>query len=114
MLIQCRILQGHWKIHFNTSHVNVNQHPQNILTKHFSYFNTSHVNVNPVDFAIIKAGGADDGLYEDREFENSYNKLESAGIHKGAYFFGNALSVDEAVNEARYFAQLLACKSFWN
>ena len=24
-----------------------------------------------VDFAIIKAGGADDGLYEDREFENS-------------------------------------------
>lgn len=65
-----------------------------------------------VDFAIIKAGGADDGLYEDREFENSYNKLESAGIHKGAYFFGNALSNDEAVNEARYFAQLLAGKSF--
>lgn len=65
-----------------------------------------------VDFAIIKAGGADDGLYEDREFENSYNKLESAGIHKGAYFFGNALSTDEAVNEARYFAQLLAGKSF--
>ena len=65
-----------------------------------------------VDFAIIKAGGADDGLYEDREFENSYNKLESAGIHKGAYFFGNALSADEAVNEARYFAQLLAGKSF--
>ena len=65
-----------------------------------------------VDFAIIKAGGADDGLYEDREFENSYNKLESAGIHKGAYFFGNALSADEAVNEARDFAQLLAGKSF--
>lgn len=65
-----------------------------------------------VDFAIIKAGGADDGLYEDREFENSYNKLESAGIHKGAYFFGNALSADEAVNEARCFAQLLAGKSF--
>lgn len=65
-----------------------------------------------VDFAIIKAGGADDGLYEDREFENSYNKLKSAGIHKGAYFFGNALSNDEAVNEARYFAQLLAGKSF--
>ena len=52
-----------------------------------------------VDFVIIKAGGADDGLYEDREFENSYNKLESAGIHKGAYYFGNALSTDEAVNE---------------
>lgn len=65
-----------------------------------------------VDFAIIKAGGADDGLYEDREFENSYNKLESAGIHKGAYFFGNALNADEAVNEARYFAQLLTGKSF--
>lgn len=65
-----------------------------------------------IEFAIIKAGGADDGLYKDREFENSYNKLNEAGIHKGAYFFGNALSIDEAVNEARYFAQLLAGKSF--
>lgn len=65
-----------------------------------------------VDFAIIKAGGADDGLYEDREFENSYNKLENTGIHKGAYFFGNAFSNDDAVNEARYFAKLLAGKSF--
>ena len=43
-----------------------------------------------VEYAIIKCGGADDGLYTDREFENSYNKLESAGIHKGAYYFGNA------------------------
>lgn len=65
-----------------------------------------------VDFAIIKAGGADDGLYEDREFENSYNKLESAGIHKGAYYFGNALNTDEAVNEARHCASILANKSF--
>jgi len=65
-----------------------------------------------VDFAIIKAGGADDGLYEDREFENSYNKLESAGIHKGAYYFGNALNADEAVNEARHCASILANKSF--
>ena len=65
-----------------------------------------------VDFAIIKAGGADDGLYEDREFENSYNKLESAGIHKGAYYFGNALNTDEAVNEARHCTSILANKSF--
>lgn len=65
-----------------------------------------------VDFAIIKAGGADDGLYEDREFENSYNKLESAGIHKGTYYFGNALNADEAVNEARHCASILANKSF--
>ena len=65
-----------------------------------------------VDFAIIKAGGADDGLYEDREFENSYNKLERLGMHKGAYFYGNAFSTGEAINEARYFAQLLAGKSF--
>lgn len=65
-----------------------------------------------VDFAIIKAGGADDGLYTDREFENSYNKLESAGIHKGAYYFGNALNADEAVNEARHCASILTNKSF--
>ena len=65
-----------------------------------------------VEYAIIKCGGADDGLYTDREFENSYNKLESAGIHKGAYYFGNALNADEAVNEARHCASILANKSF--
>src|SRR5574344_154407 len=65
-----------------------------------------------INFAIIKAGGADDGLYKDAEFENSYNKLEELGMHKGAYFYGNALSTEEAINEARYFAQLLAGKSF--
>lgn len=65
-----------------------------------------------INFAIIKAGGADDGLYKDTEFENSYNKLEKLGMHKGAYFYGNAFSTEEAINEARYFAQLLAGKSF--
>lgn len=65
-----------------------------------------------IEFAIIKAGGADDGLYKDAEFENSYNKLEELGMHKGAYFYGNAFSTEEAINEARYFAQLLAGKSF--
>lgn len=65
-----------------------------------------------VEYAIIKCGGADDGLYTDREFGNSYNKLENAGIHKGAYYFGNALNADEAVNEARHCASILTNKSF--
>lgn len=65
-----------------------------------------------VEYAIIKCGGADDGLYEDREFENSYNKLSDADMHKGAYFYGNAFSEDEARNEARYCASILVSKSF--
>lgn len=65
-----------------------------------------------VEYAIIKCGGADDGLYTDREFENSYNKLSDADMHKGAYFYGNAFSEDEARNEARYCASILAGKSF--
>lgn len=65
-----------------------------------------------VEYAIIKCGGADDGLYTDREFENSYNKLSDADMHKGAYFYGNAFSEDEARNEARYCASILVGKSF--
>lgn len=41
-----------------------------------------------VEFAVIKAGGADAGLYKDSQFEANYKKCEECGLPKGAYFYG--------------------------
>lgn len=47
-------------------------------------------------FAIIKAGGGDDGLYKDSKFESNYKNARASGVSVGAYFFGHARTVDEA------------------
>ena len=65
-----------------------------------------------VEFAIIKAGGADAGLYKDSQFEANYKKCEECGLPKGAYFYGNARSVADAKKEAEYFLSLLKGKRY--
>lgn len=65
-----------------------------------------------IEFAILKAGGGDDGKYKDVQFEKSYKKCEKAGLDKGAYFFGHAMTMEEAKSEASYFLSLLKGKKF--
>nr|DAP12822.1 MAG TPA: hypothetical protein [Caudoviricetes sp.] len=65
-----------------------------------------------VEFAIIKAGGGDAGLYKDSKFESNYKKCEDCGLPKGAYFYGNAKSVAEAKKEAEYFISILSGKKY--
>ena len=65
-----------------------------------------------VEFAIIKAGGDDAGLYKDSKFESNYKKCEDCGLPKGAYFYGNAKSVAEAKKEAEYFISILSGKKY--
>lgn len=65
-----------------------------------------------VEFAIIKAGGGDAGLYKDSKFENNYKKCEACGLPKGAYFYGNAKNVDAAKKEAEYFISILKGKKY--
>lgn len=69
-------------------------------------------NENGVEFAILKAGGADDGFYQDRKFERNYAECERIGLDKGAYFFGNAFSPEDAEKEADYFLSLVRGKTF--
>lgn len=75
-------------------------------------FNFKQAMAEGVQFAILKAGGGDDGLYKDSQFENSYNKCKSLGLPIGAYFFGKATTVDRAKQEADYFLSLLKGKKF--
>ena len=65
-----------------------------------------------VEFAILKAGGGDAGLYKDSKFEANYKKCEDCGLPKGAYFYGNAKSVAEAKKEAEYFISILSGKKY--
>lgn len=65
-----------------------------------------------VEFAIIKAGGGDAGLYKDSKFEANYKKCEDCGLPKGAYFYGNAKSTAEAKKEAEYFISILKGKRY--
>ena len=65
-----------------------------------------------VEFAIIKAGGADSGFYKDSQFEANYKKCVECRLPKGAYFYGNARSTAEAKKEAGYFLSLLKGKKF--
>lgn len=65
-----------------------------------------------VEFAILKAGGGDAGLYKDSKFETNYKECEACGIPKGAYFYGNAKSVAAAKKEAEYFISILSGKKY--
>lgn len=65
-----------------------------------------------VKYAIIKAGGADAGLYEDKKFSSFYEDAVKVGLSVGAYFFGHAFSVADAEKEADYFIRILGNRKF--
>lgn len=65
-----------------------------------------------IEFTIIKCGGGDGGLYRDSQFENTYRKCETSGVDKGAYFYGCALTMEQAEKEANYILGLIKGKKF--
>ncbi len=56
-----------------------------------------------VQFAILKGGGGDDGLYRDPKFDRNYREAKARNLPVGCYWFSRALSVEEAEREADYF-----------
>ena len=59
-------------------------------------------------YIILKAGGGDKGLYKDIMFDQFYKQAKSLPFtHIGAYFFGEAFSVESAVREANAFMSYL-------
>ena len=67
-----------------------------------------------VEFAIIKAGGSDKGLYKDSKFEKNYNNAKSAGVKVGAYYFvgKNCKSYEDGAADAARFIKIIAGKQF--
>ncbi|MCD8025843.1 MAG: glycoside hydrolase family 25 protein [Clostridiales bacterium] len=64
-----------------------------------------------VDFAMIRIGGrgyGDDGeLYADETAVENLTEAKKAGIDVGVYFFSQAITAEEAVEEADYVQTLL-------
>lgn len=62
-----------------------------------------------IKFAILKAGGSDDGFYKDSKFEQNYKGAKAAGIPVGAYYFvgkGCISAADGKADAERFIAQL--------
>ncbi len=64
-----------------------------------------------VDFAILRCGGRGYGesgvLYEDETFEKNAQEALDAGIDIGVYFFSQAITEEEAREEANYTLNLI-------
>lgn len=67
-----------------------------------------------VDFAIIKAGGSDDGFYTDSTFESNYAGAKAVGLPIGAYYFvgKDFVSSADGKADADRFIEILKGKSF--
>ena len=60
-----------------------------------------------VDFAILRVGGryagTDNGtIYADERFQENLAGAKAAGLKTGVYFYSQAITVEEAVEEAQY------------
>ena len=62
-----------------------------------------------IDFAIIKAGGSDKGLYNDPTFIRNYNELHSRGVPLGAYYFVGRkfLTANDGIADAERFLDII-------
>ena len=59
-----------------------------------------------VEFAFLRAGyrgyGEEGNIRADEKFEANYEGAHNAGIDVGVYFYSQAISVEEAIEEARF------------
>ena len=67
-----------------------------------------------IDFAIIKAGGSDDGFYTDSTYEKNYAGAKAAGMPIGAYYIVGPLCVskEDGIADANRFLKMLEGKTF--
>lgn len=67
-----------------------------------------------IEFAIIKAGGSDDGFYTDSKFESNYAGAKAVGLPIGAYYFvgKDFVSSADGKADADRFIEILKGKSF--
>ena len=67
-----------------------------------------------IQFAIIKAGGSDDGTYTDSKYERNYEQCKANGIPVGAYYFigPNCTTKADGEADAERFLKLLKGKQF--
>ncbi len=67
-----------------------------------------------IEFAIIKAGGSDDGFYVDSCFERNYTGAKAVGMPIGAYYYvgPNCTSREDGIADAKRFLEIIKGKQF--
>ena len=67
-----------------------------------------------VDFAILKIGGSEAGLFKDRKFDKHYDGCKAAKIDVGAYFYAGKdfISSARGLEAAKYCLELLKDHKF--
>lgn len=81
------------------------------VSRHNGDINWREVAGAGIAFAFVRIGGrlADSGeLYEDARFEDNLTGAQGAGIKTGVYFYSQAVSAQEAVEEAQFVLDKLA------
>ena len=84
------------------------------VSYHQGSINWSAVKGAGIEFAIIKAGGSDDGFYTDSAFEKNYAGAKAAGMPVGAYYIvgPRCVSREDGVADAQRFIEQLKGKQF--
>ena len=67
-----------------------------------------------IEFAIIKAGGSDDGFYTDSKYELNYKNAKAVGMPIGAYYIVGPLCIsrEDGIADAKRFLKMLEGKTF--
>ena len=82
------------------------------VSKYNGAIDWSKVAADGVEFAFIRVGirgyGAEGRLVEDEGFEENVENALSNGIKVGVYFFSQATTVEEAIEEAEFVKQIIA------
>lgn len=76
--------------------------------------NWNLVKESGISFAILKAGGSDEGIYIDPTFEKYYAGAKAAGIPVGAYYYVGPLctSQEAGIADAKRFLDIMKGKTF--
>lgn len=84
------------------------------ISHHQRGMNLSIAKNQGVEFVIIRAGYKNRNGYKGKDecFEKFYSEAKKLGLKVGAYFYGDDLNVDSAVESAKFFLDCIKGKQF--
>ena len=83
------------------------------VSRHQLTIDWTAVKNSGIEFAIIKAGGSDDGFYEDSTFQRNYAGAKGAGLAVGAYYIvgSKCISREDGIADAKRFLKIIEVPS---
>lgn len=81
------------------------------VSEHQQYIDWNAVARSGIDYAYIRIGWrgyTEGGLYQDAYFESNIREAINAGLDVGVYMFSQAITVQEAIEEANFVLERIA------